>query len=1126
MHRVVRALVGTLLLLLLNAPHGWAQATAQINGTVADESGAVLPGVTVVAINTNTGLRREAVTDERGAYALLNLPLGSYRLEAALSGFRTYAQAGIVLQVNSNPVIPVTLQLGNLSETVAVEAAAPLVETRNPSVGQVITNEQVEALPLEGRNPASLIVLAGAAVDTGNPSSRSLTSSRGIAVAGGQQFGVAYLLDGALHNNVYDGVNLPLPFPDAMQEFRVETSSQNAQNGYKAGGTVGIATKAGTNLFHGNVFEFARHHRFNATSPFAGRNRETGERNSDGLVRNQFGGTLGGPLARDRIFFFAAYQGTRASQTPADIITFIPTPAMLQGDFSTVASAQCRAQGNLTLPAALGFVNNRIDPSLLSPAALNIARRLPTTSDPCGQIAYQRQTKPQEHQPIGRLDVQLTQNHSLFARYMLSTTFWDPAFSNTPDNVLSASGNGAGGRDNAQHSFVLGDTIVLSNNVVNNVRVFMNKTRVLRTHRDMFGPEDVGVRMFSYIPDYMNITVTGAFSINTGTETFSFYKPTTYGITDDLTIVRGEHQFGFGGAVSLSNWQTESNVRSMGPISFNGGISGLPLADFLLGRIFEYRQSTPFRQDIDQPYFALYGQDTWRLSPTVTLNYGARWEPWFPQDSKDGAFYNFDADRMRAGIRSRVFPNAPPGLHYPGDEGFPGTTGMKTVWSNIAPRVGVSWDPRADGRTSIRAGYGMTGDFVTGQFFFDSRSAPPFGLEQRLNGARLDDPWGSVGRVNPFPVEVGGANYPFDQARSSLFITVPYDIKTTRNHSWNLGLQQQVGDSMAFSATYLGNRMVNVWGVVDGNPGVVTQAGATPTAPCTAGLPGGPVRTFPNCNSSLDARREISLLDPSVGQYYGYVDYVTDAGWQDYQGLMLSVQRRSAGGLTTTANYTVSRCEGLISQGESPLNVATGYTRPISVLNPPSESEQEALFEVDKGRCNAWRKHIFNLTASIETPQFDNTAARILGSGWRVSGVFRAQSGQPLTVVTGTDRALSGMQGTNQRANQVSDDVYGEGLVWLNASAFAQPALGTYGNSQRNAYDGPGFRVIDISLVRQFAFANTHRIEARVEAFNALNWFIPGNPTTTLSAANFGRITSFSGLADPRVMQFALKYSF
>ncbi len=1125
MIRTWGVLVGVVLL-LLGAGNAWAQATAQINGNIADSSGAVLPGVTVVAIQTDTGFRREGVTDETGSFALLNLPIGPYRLEASLAGFRSYAQSGITLQVNSNPVIKVTLQLGELAETLTVQGQAPLVETRNPAVGQVITNEQVEALPLEGRNPAALIVLAGAAVDTGNPSSRSLTASRGIAIGGGQPFGVAYLLDGALHNNVYDGVNLPLPFPDAMQEFKVETSSQNAQNGYKAGGTVGVATKSGTNQFHGDAFEFIRNHRFNATSPFAPISKTTGKRADDGLVRNQFGGVLGGPIVRDKAFFFAAYQGTRATQTPADIITFIPTPAMINGDFTTVASAQCRAQGNLALPAALGFVNNRIDPSLLSPAAVKIAKMLPTSSDPCGQIAYSQTTKPRENQPIGRVDFQMNQSHAFFARYQLSTTFWEPALNNANGNILAAFGTGAGGRDNAQHSLAVGETWVMNSTVVNNVRVSVNRTRVLRTHADMFGPEDVGIKMYSHVPHYMNITTTGAFGINTGTETFSFYKPNTYGLSDDLTMVRGSHQYGIGGAMSFSNWTTESNVRSMGPISFNGAVTGLPLGDFLLGKVFEFREATPFRQNISQPYYAVYGQDTWRMSSHVTLNYGARWEPWFPQNSQDKAFYNFDYSRITSGTHSTVYPQAPLGLFYPGDPGFPGTTGMRTVWTNIAPRVGVAWDPKGDGRTSVRAGFGMTGDFVSGQFFFDSRSAPPFGLEQRLTGATLDDPWGSVGRVNPYPISP--SNYPWSAALYPLYITVPYDIKTTRNNSWNIGLQQQVGDAMAFSATYLGNHMYNVWGVVDGNPALVTTPGATATAPCTVNVPGGGTQTFANCNNSLDQRRELSLINPAVGQYYGYLDYVSDAGWQDYHGLQLSVQRRLTAGTSLTGNYTVSSCEGLINQGQSPLNVATGYQKPISVINPPSEAEQQKIFEEEKGRCDAWRKHIYNVTASVESPMFTNTTARLLASGWRLSGVLRGSSGTPLTVTAGADRALSGMQATTQRANQVLDDPYGDGTInnWLNPRAFAQPALGTYGTSPRNGYDGPGFKVLDLSLVRQFSLANTRRIEARVEAFNAFNWFLPGNPTVNLSSATFGRITSYSTIASPRVMQFALKYTF
>ena len=345
MSRTLRSALGVLVLLLLASTHAWAQSTAQINGTVADSSGAVLPGATVVAIQTDTGFRRETVTDDKGSYTLSNLPIGPYRLEVTLAGFRTYVQTGIVLQVNSNPVLKATLQLGDLAETVNVVGESPLVEIRNPAVGAVIDNERIEALPLEGRNPTALIVLAGAAADTGPPTSRSMTTSRGIAIAGGQSFGVAYLLDGATHNNVFDGFNMPLPFPDALQEFRVETSSQNAQNGIHAGGTVSVVTKSGTNALHGDIFEFARHHRFNATSPFAGIDPATGKRLGDGLVRNQFGGTLGGPVVRDKLFFFGAYQGTRATQTPADSVAFVPTAAMFAGDFTQVASAACNARG-------------------------------------------------------------------------------------------------------------------------------------------------------------------------------------------------------------------------------------------------------------------------------------------------------------------------------------------------------------------------------------------------------------------------------------------------------------------------------------------------------------------------------------------------------------------------------------------------------------------------------------------------------------------------------------------------------------------------------------------------------------------------------------------------------------
>src|SRR5918993_3668612 len=310
MRRVLRQLFhGAVVVLLASAiVHGQAGSTAQITGTVRDQSGGVLPGVDVAVTQTETGFTRSAVTDENGNYTLTSLPIGPYRLQATLSGFRTYQQTGIVLQVGSNPVIPVAMALGELTETVAVEAAAPLVETRNPSIGQVIENEQVEELPLNGRNPVELIQLAGAAVPQGGASSRSMQGGQAISVAGGQSFGVAYLLDGAMHNNPYDNLNLPLPFPDAMQEFRVETSSTTANNGMHSGASVNMVTKSGTNLFHGDLFEFVRNHKFNATDPFARVDPATGKRVSDGLNRNQWGGTFGGPIITDKMFFFGAYQ--------------------------------------------------------------------------------------------------------------------------------------------------------------------------------------------------------------------------------------------------------------------------------------------------------------------------------------------------------------------------------------------------------------------------------------------------------------------------------------------------------------------------------------------------------------------------------------------------------------------------------------------------------------------------------------------------------------------------------------------------------------------------------------------------------------------------------------------------
>src|SRR5262245_59467718 len=358
----------------------WAQATAQISGTAKDQSGAVLPGVEIHVMQAETGTTRDVVTNETGSYVLTNLPIGPYRLEAALPGFRTYVQTGIVLQVNSSPTVNVVLEVGQVSEQVEVQADAALVETRNVGIGQVVENTRILELPLNGRQAVELIALAGAAAPAPlvDASARDPFAKASFSVAGGLNNGVDFTLDGAYHNNPQSNGYMTTPFPDALQEFKVETSATSAGGGAKSAGSVSLVTKSGTNEFHGDLFEFVRNGKFNARNAFAVKR--------DTIKRNQFGGTVGGAIAKSKLFFFAGYQGTTIRQDPSDLQTFVPTAAMYAGDFTAFASPACNAGRQITLRAP--FVNNRIDPALFSKAALAYASKMPTTSDPCGKIIY------------------------------------------------------------------------------------------------------------------------------------------------------------------------------------------------------------------------------------------------------------------------------------------------------------------------------------------------------------------------------------------------------------------------------------------------------------------------------------------------------------------------------------------------------------------------------------------------------------------------------------------------------------------------------------------------------------------------------------------------------------------
>ena len=1079
--------------LLMTVPAFAQISTAQLDGRVTDDSGGVLPGVTVTLTQTETGATRSVVTDENGAYLVSNLSPGPYQLEAALQGFRTYVQTGIVLQVAATPTINVSMAIGGLEESVMVEAATPLVDVRSAGVSEVVENERILEMPLQARDVTSLLMMVGAAVNTGSPNSRSFGGAVNVAVAGGLPFGVAYLLDGAMHNDSQNNANLPLPFPDALQEFRVATTGLTAQNGMHSGASVNAVTRSGTNRFAGNLFEFNRDSRFNATNPFA--RVIDGERMDDGLSRNQYGGTLGGPVLRDKLFFFSAYQGTNKRQTTAGNIAFVPTEAMLRGDFTAYASAACNGGTPVALRAP--YVNNQVNPALFSPAALNLVKYLPKADDECGQVTFSQPADGNQGQGLGRVDFQKSANHSIFGRYLFTFDHAPAPYAQTNDVLTLA---GGGGLDNLAQSATLGDTLVFGNNMVNSLRVAFNRTSINRGSPPFFDPIDLGVQNFyTYRDGEMVLAVTGGFNVSAATSTTGIFWTNSYQAADDVTLVRGDHQMGFG--VNVAYWKSSqtSHARSGGSFMFNGQTTGRGLADLMVGALGSLEHGVPNLLVMDMIYAGLYAQDAWRVSDRVTVNYGIRWEPFLGQQMLYGGATNFSHDEFLKGTRSTVFLNAPPGMTYPGDAGFPdGKSGYHKRFLDFSPRGGVAWDVRGNGRLAVRSSYGLTYDFPSGDFMNINASAPPWGNRSLITTTRFDDPYSVVGG-NPHPIATN-ANTQFPAFGA--FGVMDPNIEPPRVQSWNVTVEQQLWQNWSVTANYLGRYSDHLWASVGLNPGVFLGLG-----PCT-------INNVPyavcSTNANLNQRRQLSLESPALSGTLGFIDQHNAVGWQSYNGLRLTVSRRAAAGLAISANYTVSACEGTATPG-SFAQIASGYTNPADP-------------DMDKGHCDQDRSHLANATMGYMIPEVGNRAANILISNWRMSGILSVRSGQWMNIITGTDNALNGQIG--QRPNQVSDDVYGAKTLnsYLNRAAFAAPAPGTFGDLQYRAVEGPAYWDINLALSKLITFGGTQSLELRIESFNLLNNFNWGLPNLNLTNAQFGRITTTGG--DPRIMQFGIKYAF
>jgi hypothetical protein len=1123
MKHLVKFLFCPFVISLLVTASVWAQSSAQMSGTVKDPSGAVLPGAEVTATQTETGTARMTISNETGAYVLPNLPIGPYKLEVGLPGFRTFVQTGIILDVNSNPVINVTLEVGQRSEQVEVQANAALVETRTVGVGQVMETQKILELPLNGRNVTDLITLGGGAVNVPEyvSQSRSMRGQAAIAVAGGLPSGVNYTLDGGQHTNPYDHLSLPLPFPDALQEFKVETSALSANQGQHSGAQVSSVTKSGTNQFHGDLFEFIRNDLLNATTYFAKIDPNTGNKVHSTLKRNQFGGTVGGPIVKNRLFFFGGYQKTINHQDPSNAQAFIPTPAMLRGDFTSIASGPCNNGRTVTLAPALGFTNNTINPSVFDPVALNITKKLPVTNDPCGLVTYGLPANQSDRQFVGKTDYQLNSAHSIMGRVLFTGQNQPVPFALAPDNLLTTTQSGF---NTSAQSYSVGDTWLASPQTVVSTRLVANYTNVQRLEADLGSFSDYGVKnYYSYLPKFLILSMNNGFNLGSGIAGNATYRTFSGGLNSDASLTRGAHQISIGGSTLFIDSNSNAHVTSPGSFSFQGNFSGLALADFLLGKASTFSQSGPNVDYQRKWYLAMYVTDSWKVNQRWTLNYGLRWEPDLAETLTTGYVTKYNPQNPN--FQSTAFTKAPRGFSFPGDPGFQGKRGRdRNMWV-FGPRVGFAWDVRGDGKTSVRASTGLAYDYPNAQYHLWTSIVPPFGSSTAIVNPVFDDPWSTPGAgfngVNPFPLQFG-QNTPFVAFGN---FTSMNNIKPAQAQSWNLSIQRQIGTDWLVSASYIGSHIIHMLGSEQLNPAIYFPGNADASGNCAAQgytfRPSTGAGSACSTTANTNNRRLLSLVDPiNTGNFVANLVQIQSGGKSSYNGMLLEVRKRAGKGVTLAGNYTWAHCLALFQSNEA------GDTGANPAIPNPYLGNRDA----GRGNCLSDRRQLFNFTPVLEMPNFQTPMLRHIASGWRLSTIYTYRTGeyQNITATGGNDFARNGTNTGNQLANygggdKIGDHSGGPLTFWYNKAAFANPALGALGNSGTRAIAAPGHFDFNMALVRTFRIKESQRFEFRYEVYNVTNSFRPLLPSSELTSPTFGQLRTSD---DPRIMQFALKYLF
>jgi outer membrane receptor protein involved in Fe transport len=1087
------------------APELHAQTTAAtLTGLVTDPSGAAVPGAHLTLSNVDTGAKHQLDSNASGEYTLTALPPGNYTLSVTRAGFRSYQQQGIVLTVSEQATANVLLAVGATENTITVTANASVINTTSAEISNIVNQRAISQLPLNGRDPSSLVLLSPGTTNVLNTgggylqSGFSFPTETGASADGGRQGSTYYLLDGVPNVDAYLGLAAPFPNADATAQFRVISNNFDAKYGFSPGAVVSIETKSGTNKFHGGLFEFLRNNDVNASNWFTGQ--------TDTLKRSQFGGYIGGPVLRNRIFFFANYQGTRSVANGASNTTYTPTAAMLNGDFSAVPQhIRNPASGMACDPTAGGpgcFAGNIIPVAMLNTAALTLSQ----TGLPVGQNAATGQVNYTTGKIVnnfneftGRIDWNINQNQRLSIRSF--TDYFTQPSGDVNGNILSVLQlNPYADIFNSPMEYynnIVQHTWTVSPTLLNSFTGFWTQ---MSSHSSAATNDSSGQPLC--LSKLINVSEPGCYieglSVTNGFST-GYTEPsselrTTYGLVDNVTKTLGNHTLAFG----VNAWHQFSEQVTQYPaqpiVSFYGSFTNFGLADFLLGDAGGFTQGAGLVQGVHGYQLGLYGQDQYRLRPNLTLTAGLRWDPNLAPSVVGGL-----GSAFIPGQQSVKFPNAPLGLNFPGDKGVTESLMPKT-YGYFEPRIGAAWQPRSLPNTAFRAGFGLFDAPLPYSAYGHVSEVEPFSPTYTFyagaNPIPFSDPWSAfagTGGKSPFPPFFSLANKPASDSTFTGPVTIPtvfssdYHLGVTE--SWNLSVEQQFYSNFALHLAYVGSESYHQTEAIDQNPG------------------------FYNADPALNGSR---LRYPNFGQIL--TDFSN--GTATYHALQVGIEKRLSHNLQFQSNFTWSKTIDLAASGniafgspELPDPFSLSFNRGISYLNVPLIS-------------------ITNFVYSTPELKSHNLLTREVLGGWEATGIVTAQSGSPFTIASASGNNSAALQ-YGDRADRVAGQPVaeheGSRQQWLNhyfnTAAFTNNAPGTFGDSGKNLLTGPAVVTADLGASKNWAIRDALNLQFRLEAFNALNHPSFGTPNNNVGSGNFGQITSI-GAVQPRVVQGALKLTF